>query len=182
MNHLVEEKPAEPIPGFGDDIKFVASFADGRPLPAKAGPAADEAKMLTSGDVPGVETGMVPFAMVADRLARKPVQRNCGLQAVAFLSQIYRLSRDSQPRAASDKIFDYIESSLEAGVNERCDEVLWRAEPRRLSPTIIVAILTVTAPARGKLRAYQTFLSRAADALVKAVGDDEAKAILKYYR
>lgn len=81
-----------------------------------------------------------------------------------FLSGIYDVSRQSD-RKAIDVTFKYVNSLLLDGKFDVCDEILLRLDLRRLSPSLMIAFLTITAPAKDKLPNRPLFYSRVRQAL-----------------
>jgi hypothetical protein len=182
-NESVIEEPAEQFDGL-NVLPWLGTFAF-TPSPI-VNPGA-------GGGLPTSETGLIPFSVVEKYLSGKPLR---GLTRtprdvrkpqpdpaiVAFLRSTYDLSQEGKPRKASDLVFDYFEGHFEFGRFDVVDETLRQLDADRLSDTVLVAVLAVTAPVRDRLSARAKFLDQAEQNLTRANGPDKAEAILKLYR
>lgn len=88
-----------------------------------------------------------------------------------FLSGIYDVSRQSD-RKAIDVTFKYVNTLLIEGRFDVCDEILLQLDLRKLSPALMIAFLTITAPAKDKLPNRPLFYSRVWQALQAKKGEN----------
>ncbi len=95
----------------------------------------------------------------------------------AFLGDVYDLGqRDLQ--VATDKVFDVIDRLLCDGREEVCDEILASVEIAKLPSALLRSLLTITAPAKERLRSRSSFFAEAYGEVERQRGPDMAKRLL----
>lgn len=104
-------------------------------------------------------------------------QNVSALGVSAFLEDVYDIGqRDIQ--AATDKVFDTIDRLLCDGREDLCDEILASVEVARLPSALLRSFLTITAPAKDRLRSRSSFFAKAFDEVKRQRGLDLAKRLL----
>lgn len=78
----------------------------------------------------------------------------------SFIDRAIRLEARGKTSAALDLIYDQVDERLIQGAFSEVDNVLAKAETSRLSSNLLVGLLTITLPARGKLVHRAEFLDR----------------------
>lgn len=104
------------------------------------------------------------------------------LEVANLTAQLYKLQREGKPLAAGDRVFDFFEESFEGGAQDIsvCDLAIREVDVTRLSDTVLVAILAVTAPARDYLPSRPGFLNRVR-AQLAITNPDEANLVAESY-
>ncbi len=97
---------------------------------------------------------------LAKVLARGEIQATISLgstsgQRPLWLDEIYSLIAHSRPDAAVDILFNRFDDLFSRSEFERCDEVLRAIDLGRLDTNLLVAVLSITRPARDSLSARE---------------------------
>jgi hypothetical protein len=110
------------------------------------------------------------------RTSADPIeQQECtqALKASAFLSDLYQQIDRGPENAAMQAIYRYFYDLREHGDDALCGKILEEMDVARLSPALLVAVLTVTAPLKERLLDRRaSFFVRARNAIA-AVRDPE---------
>ncbi len=110
---------------------------------------------------------------------RKPTKEEVAATTIdRFLEEVYSLGQISDIPSATDKIFDHIDKLLCDGYFRVCEEILKRAEPRRLPSSLRRSFLTITAAAKDKLPARASFYKESLQLLSQEKGEEQAKKLL----
>jgi len=140
-----------------------------------------------STDRPTVQFWSDPFERVIEArwdefadTARKPARSEAREgQIEDFLEEVYRLGDLNDLQGATDRVFKYIDDLLLAGAFPVCNEILERADVKRLSTALMRSFLTITAAAKEKLPARVAFYRDAFAEMVRLKGDaDKARRLL----
>ena len=99
-----------------------------------------------------------------------------------FLQTVYLLSETGNTRRAIDVVFETVNTLLNDGKLAFCDKILLRADVGRLTSTLMVAFLSITLAAKGRLLARHSFYLRVRAALVADRGEARASSLLNKYQ
>jgi hypothetical protein len=99
------------------------------------------------------------------------------IEVVTFLSKLATLDHDGQEDAAMQLIYSHLYALRMAGRFGVCDAILEQIECN-LAPVLLVALLTITAPVRGKLAKRTVFYRRAKQAILAMRGPEATERIL----
>lgn len=132
-------------------------------------------------DRPTVQFRSDPFKRILEArwhdiadTARKPARSEAREgQIEEFLEQVYRLGDLNDLQSATDRIFKYIDDLLLAGAFPLCNEILKRADVKRLPTALMRSFLTITAAAKERLPARDAFYRDAFAEMVRLKGDAE---------
>jgi hypothetical protein len=109
--------------------------------------------------------------------AQGPVRkRDC--DARAWLRRVHRLCDEGQTRPAVRLVLDMFDDLFFAGNLARCDEILRLADENRMPAPVVLAFLTVTAPARSELSGREHFFRRARARLLELRPKEKVDALL----
>jgi hypothetical protein len=121
--------------------------------------------------------GMGELRVDPSTSAQGPVRkRDC--DANTWLRRIYRLCDEGQIRPAVGLVFDMLDDLLFAGNLGRCDEILRLADVKRMQVPVVLAFLTITAPARSELSERAEFYRRARERLLELRPREKVDALL----
>jgi hypothetical protein len=116
------------------------------------------------------------------RTSTDPIeQQECteGLKARAFLSNLYQQIDSAQENAAMQAIYRYFHELCQQGDEALCGRILEDMDVTRLTPSLLVAVLTVTAPLKERLLDRRTsFFARARQAVAAVRGPEASQRIL----
>jgi hypothetical protein len=98
-----------------------------------------------------------------------------------LLRDIYLLSETGQDRRAIDLLFDHFNRWMRKDKWAKCDSVLWAADIKSLSSTLMVAFLSVTLTTKGKFQARPGFFTRVKARLTQDRGPERAAKLLDKY-
>ena len=94
------------------------------------------------------------------------------------LSRLYELVAWGQTDRAIDVLFDLVDKMLSAGNYAQCGSLLTKIDLTRLNVDLVVALLSISYPARRKLVARGDFIVRARAFLAQGLPPDEVAALL----
>jgi hypothetical protein len=121
--------------------------------------------------------GMGELCVNPATLEQGPIRRR-DCDASAWLQRIYRLSGEEHIRPAVGLVLDMLDDLLYAGNLARCDEILKLADVTQMAVPVVLAFLTVTAPARSELSERDNFSKRARERLLQLRPKEKVDALL----
>lgn len=95
-----------------------------------------------------------------------------------FLDKVYLLSRLDKVDSATDLIFDYIDWLLRAGEFNTCNELLLRVDVEKLTTTLMLSFLTITAAAKSKLGARSDMYQRVESRMTRLMDGDVTRHLI----
>jgi hypothetical protein len=98
--------------------------------------------------------------------------------ATEFLTRVYMLANDHNPRPGIGFVFSQLNHLLAGGDTSTCDHVLASVDTDSLSADLLLAFLTITFPGRDRLPSRKGYYVRARRKLRKDVGWCEARRLL----
>jgi hypothetical protein len=110
-----------------------------------------------------------------------PLEQNQSEEAVkssAFVSRVRQAVEEGQESAAMRMIYSYLYELRMKEALSLCDRILEDLDEGALTPTLFVAVLTITAPLKEKLRRRAPFFRRAKVAISRVRGAEAAERIL----
>ena len=99
-------------------------------------------------------------------------------ESVLFLSRLTKMVREGNEKDAMRFIYEYLYELRMDKDFDLCDRILEDIDEKALSPTLLVAVLTITAPLKASLNHRATFYSRAKSAIEAVRGVEAAGQIL----
>lgn len=81
-------------------------------------------------------------------------------------------------QAAVEKLLARLEDDLRTNKLRIVDDILKRLDVEKLAPAVLIAVLTITLPAKGDLHEREGFLNRVDTLLRRNLGDDRTAALL----
>jgi hypothetical protein len=100
------------------------------------------------------------------------------IQTDDFLEEVYTLATLGDFQEATDEIFQTIDRLLLDGAFTVCNEMLRRADIRKLPLPLMRSFLTITAAAKDKLPARKSFYSQVLSEMRRLKGEDKAQRLL----
>lgn len=94
------------------------------------------------------------------------------------LLALYALCQESNEQRALERAISTFERLLRAGRFTEADALLEKAQVRRLGPSVLVGILTITFHGKDRLPHREGFLRRAESVLYDVIGKDRAERLL----
>jgi len=94
------------------------------------------------------------------------------------LSDLYGLCEREREQRAIEFVLVHLERSLRRAQWRSVDDVMTRLDVNRLTPAVVVAVLSITVPAKAFLKARRAFLERAEGFLSKSLGQERARSLL----
>lgn len=98
--------------------------------------------------------------------------------AMRFLDKVYRLDAANQLSDAADLVYDHLEQLLHEGAHEACDRILGMVEVDRFSTAMMRSFLTVTAPAKSKLKCRSELYARIEKAMISRTDPERTHRLL----
>jgi DNA segregation ATPase FtsK/SpoIIIE-like protein len=99
--------------------------------------------------------------------------------AVPLLAdELYALCAQGRDQEAVERVLSRFESDLRADRFAAVDEVLSQVDVARLAPSVLIAALTITVPAKDLLRARAAFFRQVEETLRASLGPERADALL----
>jgi hypothetical protein len=117
--------------------------------------------------VGGSPTGAIRTGAISYRLA-----------AESFLDGLAKMAKANELEAGIDAVLEYFNSRLSASSWQECDLVLSAADPACLPEEFVVALLSSTTGAKGRLRSRPAFFTRCERFYVASEGREVADEIL----
>ena len=93
-----------------------------------------------------------------------------------FLSSIYDLVREGNDKEAMSLLYAHFYKLRMDGNSDLCQQIISDIDEKALTPTLLVAVLTVTAPRRSAAR--EALFKRAKRAISQIRGDETASRML----
>ena len=87
-----------------------------------------------------------------------------------FLDRVQRLDRAEELQAATDQVYDLFDRLLTEQAFETCDRILMQVNVNKFSTSLLRSFLTITAAAKGQLKARAGFFAQV------EIRDDQAEA------
>ena len=100
----------------------------------------------------------------------------------SILSEVYILVAMGKDRHAIDVVYDYFTRQFYFDLERHCDRFLSLADVGRLNSTLMVAILSITIPAKHKLFFRAAFFNQVRDSILAARGPEKTARLLDKYR
>jgi hypothetical protein len=122
-----------------------------------------------SGVLPQVREAWFSEGSDAARKPARPESKEGRIEE--FLEQVYRLGDLNHLEEATDNVFRYIDDLLLEGQFPVCNEILKRADVKRLPTALLRSFLTITAPVKARLPARKAFYRDAFAEMVRVKGD-----------
>jgi hypothetical protein len=104
-----------------------------------------------------------------------------GAKAAIFLSTLYQVVKEQGEDAAMRMVYAYIHKIRMEDRPEQlvlCDRILEDIDFRRVPPVLLIALLTITAPIKKKLKKRAQFFANAKKAIAEARGSEPAERML----
>jgi hypothetical protein len=94
------------------------------------------------------------------------------------LGELYVLCEREREQKAIEFVLVHLERSLRRAQWRSVDDVMTRLDVSRLTPAVVVAVLSITFPAKAFLKVRSAFLERAEGFLSRSLGQERARALL----
>lgn len=89
----------------------------------------------------------------------------------ALLAKLHQLSDENVGNAMLD-MYETVDHALTLGEIDQVDAFLDRADVEQIRLEVLLGMLTIVLPARGKLPSHRRFFNRVVDLIVKTSGND----------
>lgn len=99
-----------------------------------------------------------------------------------FIDTIYCLDSKGASRRAVGRVISHLDELLRRGDFQECNLIFELVDPSRLSDTLIVSFLAITAAATPRLKSRAIFYKRAYDVVLARRGRDDATDLLDRFR
>ena len=99
-----------------------------------------------------------------------------------LIATVVRMCAAGEERPAMQHLIDDIEESLRRSRTARVDALLNSLDPEQLSPSVTLAVLTITSYAKTDLLSRTGFLARAEKVLESKLGLERARTLLQRRR
>jgi len=100
------------------------------------------------------------------------------LRTHTFLREIYRLCSAKQEQLAVEKILRQLEANLHNNEWTAVDNVLERVDVELVAPSVLLAVMALTVPAKRDLRQRAPFVHRSSNQLRSSLGEERAERLL----
>jgi hypothetical protein len=95
-----------------------------------------------------------------------------------FLDRVHRLDRAEDLQAATDQVYDLFDRLLSEQAFEICDRVLMQVDVGKFSTSLLRSFLTITAAAKGQLKARAGFFTQVEAEMIRQRGAETTKRLL----